>query len=260
MGHVGEAQVPIRVGFDGAHEGVGDADGDVEVGDGVLIGLAGDEIFHVGVVDAQDAHVGAAAGAALGDLAEGVVVDAQETDRAGGLTGGGFDDGALGAQAREGEAVAAAGLLDEGGVAQGLEDAGGVAAHVVDDGQDEAGGQLAEGGAGAGEGGGVGEEFFGGEEMVESAGAFEDGGLPGFFDRGDIVGHPPEHVFDRSRPVCHPRRGARSGVMRTWRALSVSSTGGRSAGRGWDGDQAGLSGLVAVHFSFFLYHCCSPRL
>ncbi len=56
---------------------------------GVLVGLAGDEIFHIRVVHAQDGHVGAAAGAALGDLAEGVVVDAQEADRSGGLSGGG---------------------------------------------------------------------------------------------------------------------------------------------------------------------------
>ncbi len=62
--------------------------------------------------------------AALGDLAKGVVVDAQETHRAGGLAGGGFHQGAGWAQAREGEAVAAAGLLDQGGIAQGLEDAG----------------------------------------------------------------------------------------------------------------------------------------
>ena len=115
-----------------------------------------------GMVHAQDGHVGAAAGAALGDLTEGVVVDAQEADRSGGFAGGGFDDAALGAQAGEGKAVAAAGLLDEGGVAQGLEDAGGVAAHVIIDGQDKAGGELPEGSAGAGEGGGVGEEGFGG--------------------------------------------------------------------------------------------------
>jgi hypothetical protein len=37
----------------------------------------------------------------------------------------------LRAQAREVEAVPAAGLLDEGGIAQGLEDAGGIAAHVI---------------------------------------------------------------------------------------------------------------------------------
>jgi hypothetical protein len=59
--HVREAQVPGSVLLHGAHEGVGDADRDVEIGDGVLVGLAGDELFDVGVVDAQHGHVGAAA-------------------------------------------------------------------------------------------------------------------------------------------------------------------------------------------------------
>ena len=117
------------------------------------------------MVHAQHGHVGAAAGAALGDLAKGMVIDAQEADRPGGLPGGGFDQRALGAQAREGEAVAAAGLLDQRGVAQGLEDAGGVAAHIIGDGQDKAGGQLAERRAGAGKGGGIGEKALAGQQV-----------------------------------------------------------------------------------------------
>ncbi len=141
-------------------------DRDVEVGDLVLVGLAGDELLHIRMIHPQDGHVGAAAGAALGDLAEGVVVDAQEADRPGGLPGRGFDERALGAQVREGEAVAAAGLLDEGGIAQGLEDPAGFAAHIIADGQDKAGSQLPEGGAGAGEGGRIGEEALGAEKLV----------------------------------------------------------------------------------------------
>ena len=133
--------------------------------------------------------------AALGDLAKGVVVDAQEADRAGGLPGGGFDQRALGAQAGEGEAVAAAGLLDQGGVAQGLEDAGRVAAHIIGDGQDETGGQLAQRGARAGEGGGIGEEALAGKQIVKFAGALHDIAGPGFFDHGDVVGHAPEHLL-----------------------------------------------------------------
>ena len=69
------------------HEGVGDADGDIEVGDLILIGLAGDEFFDVGMIHAQDAHVGAAAGSALGDLTKGMIIHAQETNRTGGLPG-----------------------------------------------------------------------------------------------------------------------------------------------------------------------------
>ena len=100
------------------------------------------------MVNADDGHVCAAAGTALGDFAKGVVIDAQETDRSCGLAGRGFDQGADRAQAGEGKAVAAAGLLDEGGIAQSLEDAGGLASHVIRDGQDKAGGQLAEGRSG----------------------------------------------------------------------------------------------------------------
>jgi hypothetical protein len=94
----------------------------------------------------------------LGDFAKSMVVHPQESDRAGGFTGGRFDQGSLWPQVREREPVAAAGLLDESGVAQRLEDAGGFAAHVVGDGQHEAGGELAERGAGAGKGGRIGEE------------------------------------------------------------------------------------------------------
>ena len=87
IGKIGEAQAPIGIVADGLHEGIGDADGNIEVGDLVLVGLAGDEFFDVGMIDAQDGHVGSAAGAALGDLAEGVIIDAQEADGAGGLPG-----------------------------------------------------------------------------------------------------------------------------------------------------------------------------
>ncbi len=70
------------------------------------------------------------------------------------------------------------------------------AAHVIGDGQDETGSQLSQGGAGAGEGGGIGEEFLGGEKVVIFEGAGIDIALPGFLDLGDVVGHPPEHLFD----------------------------------------------------------------
>ena len=66
---------------EGVHERVGDRDGDVEVGD-AAVELALDELEDVGVVDAQDAHVGAAPGAALLDRLGGAVEDPQEGDRA----------------------------------------------------------------------------------------------------------------------------------------------------------------------------------
>ena len=62
LGKVGEAQFPFFVFLHGLHERVGDADGNIEVGNVVLIDLAGDEIFHIGMVHAQDRHIGATAG------------------------------------------------------------------------------------------------------------------------------------------------------------------------------------------------------
>jgi hypothetical protein len=51
----------------------------------VLVDLAGDEIFHIRVIHAQDCHVRAATRATLGDLTEGVVVHPQKANRSGGL-------------------------------------------------------------------------------------------------------------------------------------------------------------------------------
>ena len=155
---------------DSLHEGIGDADRDIEIGDGILVGLAGDEIFDIRMIDAQHSHVGAAAGAALGDLAKGLIVDAQETHRSGSLPGGGLDQGAFGAQAREGKAIAAAGLLDQGGIAQSLEDARRVATHIIGDGQHETGCQLPERRAGAGKGGRIGEETLAGQQLDKTGG------------------------------------------------------------------------------------------
>ena len=78
IGDIREAQVPLSVLFDRLHEGVGDANRDIEIGNGVFIGLAADEILDIGVIHAQDRHIGAPPGATLGHLAEGVVVYAQE--------------------------------------------------------------------------------------------------------------------------------------------------------------------------------------
>jgi hypothetical protein len=78
------AQRKVAVVAHGLHERVGDGDRDVEVGDLALFRLALDELFDVRVVDAQHAHVGPAAAAALGNLAKGLVVDAQKADGAGG--------------------------------------------------------------------------------------------------------------------------------------------------------------------------------
>jgi hypothetical protein len=97
-GDVGEAQLPPVIALHRLHESVGDADGNVKVGDRVFIGLAGDEFLDIGVIDAQDSHIGAAARTTLGNLAKGLIVNAQETHGTGSLPGGRHDHSILGAQ------------------------------------------------------------------------------------------------------------------------------------------------------------------
>ena len=149
------------------------------------------------MVDAQDTHIGAAAGPALGDFAEGLIIDAQEAHRPGCAAGRGVDDILLRTQAAEAEAVAAAGLLNERRDAEGAEDAVAGAAHIVFDGQYEAGGQLAQGRARAREGGAVGEEAQIGEEVVEDPGACFDVATVLLFHPGNVSGDAVEHAGGR---------------------------------------------------------------
>ncbi len=188
----GMAEREGRVRFDGGHEFIGGADGEVEVLQGRAVALGVDEGFDVGVVDAEDAHVGAAPAAALLDVFGGAVEDLHERDGAGGGAAGGGDDVTFRAEAGEGEASAAAGTLDEGHVAEGAEDG----LHAVFDGKDEAGRQLAERGAGVHERGGVGEEAEGGEEGEEALGPFFrfGWGRPVEFGLGDGAGDSFEEL------------------------------------------------------------------
>ena len=180
----------------GLHEGVGNADGNVEVRDLVLVGLARDEVADIGMIDAQHGHVRPAPCAALGHFAEGLVVDAQEPDRTGGQPGGGLDDGAFLAQAAEGEAVAASRLLNQSRVAESLEDAGRIPAHIVGDRQHEAGRQLPQRRAGAGERRRIRKEGLRGEQLVELQRDRQDVPAPLALGLGDVPGDAPEHVFD----------------------------------------------------------------
>ncbi len=75
-------QFDIAVGFDRLHEGVGDADRDVEVGQVALV-LGVDEGFDIRVVAAQHAHLRAAAAAGGFDGLAGAVEHAHVGDRAG---------------------------------------------------------------------------------------------------------------------------------------------------------------------------------
>ena len=86
------AQVEVAVISHRLHKLVGDGNRDVEIGDGAFGRLAFDEFLDVRMIDAQHAHVGAAASAALGDFAKGLVVDAQKADGTRGATRRGVND------------------------------------------------------------------------------------------------------------------------------------------------------------------------
>jgi hypothetical protein len=61
ISNVWEAQFPICILFNGAHERVGNSYGDIEVRDLIFICLGRNKVFHIGMIDAQDGHIGATA-------------------------------------------------------------------------------------------------------------------------------------------------------------------------------------------------------
>src|SRR3990172_5030788 len=87
----GVYQLVFAVFLDGAHELLGDGDGDVEVGEGAHVALEGNEPLDAGVGDGEDAHVSAAAGAAPLYRLGGGVEHLQEGDGAGGDAHSGLD-------------------------------------------------------------------------------------------------------------------------------------------------------------------------
>ncbi len=140
------------------------------------------------MVDPQDAHVGAAPGAALLDGLGRGVDDPEEGDRARGDALGLADEAALGPEAAEVEAGAAALLVDEGRVLDGVEDR----VQRVLDGQDEAGAE-AHVAAGAGQGRAVGEEVAVHHDPEEGFGPALPVGRA-LLGRGDESGDAPEEV------------------------------------------------------------------
>jgi hypothetical protein len=116
-----EVEAPVRL--HGTPEGVGRRHRQVEVGEPVRPDLRPHELHDVRMVDAQDAHVGAAPPAALLDDRGGGVEDADERDRPRGHAVRPLDDVAGRAQAGEVEAGAAAGLVDHRHPLHRLEDA-----------------------------------------------------------------------------------------------------------------------------------------
>ena len=136
------AQMEIGVIFNGLHKLIGDRNRNVEVSNLTFFGLAADELFNIGMVDAQHAHVGPAAATTLGNFTKGLIVDAQKADRPRRATGRGVHHIILWAQSAKGEAIAATGLLDQRGHTQGAKDAVVTLAHIVFDREDKACGQL----------------------------------------------------------------------------------------------------------------------
>ena len=105
-------QVVGVVGFDGTHEGVRYSDADVEISYLTLIGFAGDKFADVGMINAQNSHIGASTASALCDLPKGLVVDAEKTDWPGCLAVAAVNNRALGTQIGECKTIAATRLLD----------------------------------------------------------------------------------------------------------------------------------------------------
>ena len=108
-----------------------------------------------------------------------------------------MDDILLRAQPAEAEAVAPAGLLDQRRHPQRAEDAVVRPPHVVFDRQNEAGGQLAERRARAGEGGAVGEETQLGQKIVEDLRRPLHVAAVLLFDRRDVAGDAVKHARRR---------------------------------------------------------------
>ena len=194
-----ENQIPVRVSFHCLHEFIGDANREIEIGDGCFTGLAGDELLDIRMVHAQNSHVGTASGTALGYFTESMVVDPQKSNGPGCLTGTGAHDGAFRAQAGERETVATAGLLDQGRIAQCLENAGIFLPHVIADGKNETGSQLSQWSTGTGKGRGIREKLTVRQHFVVTNRGLHNVAAISFFRTGYVVCHPPEGSVNRFR-------------------------------------------------------------
>ena len=111
------------VGLDGLHEGVGDADRDVEVGE-VAVVLGVDEVLDVRVVAAQHAHLRATTGAGRFHRLARAVEHAHVGHRAGGVRCRALDQRALGADGGEVIAHTATAAHGFGGLGECGVDAG----------------------------------------------------------------------------------------------------------------------------------------
>ncbi len=194
FGAVGQFDFGIVV--DRFHEGIGDADRDVEVGQVALV-LGVDEDFDIRMVAAQHAHLGATAGAGGFDGLAGAVEDAHVGNRAGSARLGALDVGALRPDAGKVIADAAAATHGFGGLGQRGVDAG-LAVGGLDDGvADRLHEAVDQRGLQVGTGGGI--DAAGRDEAVflcpQELG-FPMGAVLFLFDLGQRIGDTAAHVMD----------------------------------------------------------------
>ena len=104
------------------HKGIGEAHGEIEVGEDTLLVFGVDEGQNIRMIDAQQAHIGAAPPPAVLDHLSGLVEDLHKGDGAGGHPTGVLDCIALRAQAGEIQAYPTARLMDTGRITHGRED------------------------------------------------------------------------------------------------------------------------------------------
>ena len=102
------------------------------------------KLQNIGMVDAQNSHIGTAPLAPLLDGLGGGIEHRGKGERSRRNTLGGLDRGILGPQPGEGIACAAAGFVDQRAIADRRENT----VHRIVDRQDKAGGELTEIGAG----------------------------------------------------------------------------------------------------------------
>ena len=182
--------------FDGLHEGVGHGHANVEVLERRHVGLHFDEGVDVRVIDAQDAHVGAAPGAALFDRFGGGIEHLHERDWPARHAHRRLHAVIRGPQTRKREAGAAARLMDDRCVADRLENTINGIRHW----EDEASRKLLQFMPGVDQRRGVRQEVQGGHQPVE---AFFGGRAVAFgaaeFQLGfrEILGHTPEALVRR---------------------------------------------------------------
>ena len=117
-------QFPLAIGFDGLHEVVGHAHGHVEIVPTAWSALGGDEVHHIRVIDAQHAHLSAAACAGAFNGRARLVEHIDVAARARGHRGRALDEGTARTDAREVVAHATTTAHGLGGFAQCFVDAG----------------------------------------------------------------------------------------------------------------------------------------